>query len=153
MPGTLLAADWVIDLDIKGFFDNLDHDLILKAVAHHTDQKWVLLYVQRWLKAPLQRPDGTLVARDRGSPQGSAISPFLLLPKPTSGAGHQHCGTSDLGTTVHRCPLAFVIDDGDGHSLRYSAPVAPSPYHLEARQSLEVGDAGQLTRAARLRSD
>jgi len=70
-------TDWVIDLDIKGFFDNLDHDLVLKAVAHHTDQKWVLLYVERWLKAPLQRPDGTLVTRDRGSPQGSAISPLL----------------------------------------------------------------------------
>jgi group II intron reverse transcriptase/maturase len=71
------AYGWVVDLDIKGFFDNLDHDLVLKAVAHHTDQKWVLLYVERWLKAPLQRPDGTLVARDRGSPQGSAISPLL----------------------------------------------------------------------------
>jgi RNA-directed DNA polymerase len=71
------AYDWVVDLDIKGFFDNLDHDLVLKAVAHHTGQKWVLLYVGRWLKAPLQRPDGTLVARDRGSPQGSAISPLL----------------------------------------------------------------------------
>lgn len=70
-------TDWVIDLDIKGFFDNLDHDLVLKAVAHHTDQRWILLYVRRWLKAPLQRPDGTLVARDRGSPQGSAISPLL----------------------------------------------------------------------------
>jgi RNA-directed DNA polymerase len=69
--------DWVIDLDIKGFFDNLDHSLVLKAVAHHTDQRWILLYVQRWLKAPLQQPDGTLVARDRGSPQGSAISPLL----------------------------------------------------------------------------
>jgi group II intron reverse transcriptase/maturase len=64
------AYDWVVDLDIKGFFDNLDHDLVVKAVARHTDQKWVLLYVGRWLKAPLQRPDGTLVARDRGSPQG-----------------------------------------------------------------------------------
>ena len=70
-------TDWVIDLDIKGFFDNLDHDLVLKAVAHHTDHKWVLLYVERWLKAPLQRGDGTLVTRDRGSPQGSAISPLL----------------------------------------------------------------------------
>lgn len=70
-------TDWVIDLDIKGFFDNLDHDLVLKAVARHTDQKWILLYVERWLKAPLQKPDGTLVTRDRGSPQGSAISPLL----------------------------------------------------------------------------
>lgn len=70
-------TDWVIDLDIKGFFDNLDHGLVVKAVAHHTDQRWILLYVQRWLVAPLQRQDGTLVARDRGSPQGSAISPVL----------------------------------------------------------------------------
>jgi group II intron reverse transcriptase/maturase len=70
-------TDWVIDLDIRGFFDNLDHDLVLKAVAHHTDLRWVQLYVERWLKAPLQRPDGSLQARDRGSPQGSAVSPVL----------------------------------------------------------------------------
>jgi group II intron reverse transcriptase/maturase len=70
-------ADWVIDMDIRGFFDNLDHDLVLRAVAHHTDQRWVLLYVQRWLEAPQQRRDGSLLARDRGSPQGSAISPIL----------------------------------------------------------------------------
>ena len=69
--------DWVIDLDIKSFFDSLPWDLVLKAVAHHTDQKWILLYVQRWLSAPLQAADGTLIARDRGSPQGSAISPLL----------------------------------------------------------------------------
>jgi RNA-directed DNA polymerase len=70
-------SDWVIDLDIQGFFDNLDHDLVLRAVAHHTDQRWITLYVERWLKAPLQREDGSLVARDRGSPQGSAVSPLL----------------------------------------------------------------------------
>ena len=50
-------ADWVIDLDIRAFFDTVPWDLVLKAVAHHTDQKWILLYVERWLKAPLQRPD------------------------------------------------------------------------------------------------
>jgi RNA-directed DNA polymerase len=69
--------DWVIDLDIRKFFDSVPHDLILRAVAHHTDQKWILLYVTRWLQAPLAQPDGTLVARDRGTPQGSAISPLL----------------------------------------------------------------------------
>ena len=71
------STNWVIDLDIQGFFDNLDHELVLRAVAHHTDLPWVLLYVQRWLTAPVQRPDGTLIGRDRGSPQGSAISPLL----------------------------------------------------------------------------
>jgi RNA-directed DNA polymerase len=70
-------ADWVIDLDIRAFFDTVPWELVLKAVAHHTDQAWILLYVERWLKAPLQQPDGSLVARDRGTPQGSAISPLL----------------------------------------------------------------------------
>jgi RNA-directed DNA polymerase len=68
---------WVVDLDVKAFFDSVDHQLMLKAVAHHTDQRWILLYVQRWLQAPSQRPDGTLVERDRGTPQGSAVSPVL----------------------------------------------------------------------------
>jgi len=69
--------DWVIDLDIRAFFDSLDHDLVLRAVSKHTDLRWVPLYVQRWLVAPLQMGDGTLVQRDRGTPQGSAISPLL----------------------------------------------------------------------------
>ena len=77
MPATLLAGGRVIDLDIKAFFDSVPWDLILKAVEYHTDQKWVLLYVRRWLQAPIQKPDGTLVTRDRGTPQGSAISPLL----------------------------------------------------------------------------
>jgi RNA-directed DNA polymerase len=69
--------DWVLDLDLKSFFDSVPHDLVLKVVARHTDQRWVTLYVQRWLEAPLQREDGSLVERDRGTPQGSAISPLL----------------------------------------------------------------------------
>ena len=69
--------DWVIDLDIKAFFDTLDHELVMRAVRHHTSERWILLYVERWLKAPLQREDGSLVAREKGSPQGSAISPLL----------------------------------------------------------------------------
>jgi len=69
--------DWVIDLDIRAFFDNVSHDLLMKAVAHHTDERWVLLCIARGLKAPMQMPDGTLVARERGTPQGSPISPLL----------------------------------------------------------------------------
>ncbi len=69
--------DWVIDLDVRAFFDGVDHSLMLKAVERHTDQRWILLYVTRWLQAPLRQPDGTLTARDRGTPQGSAISPVL----------------------------------------------------------------------------
>jgi RNA-directed DNA polymerase len=69
--------DWVIDIDIKGFFDNLDHDLLMRAIKHHTDCKWILLYIGRWLKAPVQKRDGTLVVREKGTPQGSVISPLL----------------------------------------------------------------------------
>jgi RNA-directed DNA polymerase len=68
---------WVVDLDIRAFFDTVPHDLVLRAVQRHTTQKWVMLYVERWLKAPLQHPDGRLEQRDRGTPQGSAISPLL----------------------------------------------------------------------------
>lgn len=69
--------DWVVDLDLRAFFDSVDHDLMLKAVAHHTDQRWVLLYIKRWLKAPMQMPDGTLATREKGTPQGSPVSPVL----------------------------------------------------------------------------
>ena len=68
---------WVIDLDIQGFFDNVPHDPILAAVSRHTGLPWVLLYVKRWLTAPVQQADGTLTRRVRGTPQGSAISPLL----------------------------------------------------------------------------
>ena len=68
---------WAVDLDIKGFFDNIDHELLMRAVRKHTDSKWLLLYIERWLQAPVQVADGTLVSREKGSPQGSVISPLL----------------------------------------------------------------------------
>lgn len=70
-------SDWVIDLDIKGFFDNLDWELVMKAVRHHDKTPWVLLYIERWLKAPVQRQDGSLQERTKGSPQGAVVSPLL----------------------------------------------------------------------------
>jgi group II intron reverse transcriptase/maturase len=69
--------NWVIDLDIRGFFDNIDHDLLMLAVKRHTERKWILLYIQRWLEVPVQLPDGSLVERDKGTPQGGVISPLL----------------------------------------------------------------------------
>src|ERR1700751_3430447 len=69
--------DWVIDLDVEKFFDSVQWDLIVKAVEAHTDLPWVVLYVKRWLAAPLQLPDGTLRERDRGTHQGSPASPVL----------------------------------------------------------------------------
>lgn len=69
--------DWVIDLDIKGMSDNLSRELMMRAVRWHTDCPWVLLYLERWLNAPIQREDGTLEHREKGTPQGSVVSPIL----------------------------------------------------------------------------
>lgn len=68
---------WVVELDIEGFFDNIDHTLLLKAMDKHNDRRWVRLYVERWLTAPVQDRDGCLEERTRGTPQGGVISPLL----------------------------------------------------------------------------
>ncbi len=70
-------CDWVLDLDVHAFFDSIDWELLLKAVRQHTDCPWVLLYVERWLKAPVQMEDGSVVPRTAGTPQGGVISPLL----------------------------------------------------------------------------
>lgn len=69
--------DWTIDLDISGFFDNLDHELVLQAIKKHTNCKWVTLYIERWMKAPIQQADGTREVRDKGVPQGGSVSPII----------------------------------------------------------------------------
>lgn len=68
--------DWVVEFDIKGLFDNIDHELLLRAVRKHCGDPWVLLYIERWLKAPME-VDGRRVARERGTPQGGVVSPLL----------------------------------------------------------------------------
>jgi RNA-directed DNA polymerase len=69
--------DWVLDLDIKGFFDNIPHELLMRAVRKHAPEKWVVLYVERWLKAPAQNEHGQLTTREKGTPQGGVASPLL----------------------------------------------------------------------------
>jgi len=69
--------DWVLEFDIKGLFDNIDHELMLRAVRKHVTCKWALLYIERWLTAPMEQDDGTRTARTRGTPQGGVISPIL----------------------------------------------------------------------------
>lgn len=69
--------DWVLEFDVRKLFDNIDHGLLLKAVWKHTECRWVRLYIERWLKAPMQMADGTLVARTKGTPQGGVVSPIL----------------------------------------------------------------------------
>ena len=70
-------ANWVVDLDIQGFFDSIDHELLLKALRKHADCRWMLLYVERWLKAPIQVEDGRTEPRMTGTPQGGVVSPLL----------------------------------------------------------------------------
>jgi RNA-directed DNA polymerase len=69
--------DWVLEFDIKGLFDNIDHELLLRAVRKHVTCKWALLYIERWLTAPIEQEDGTRIERDRGTPQGGVVSPIL----------------------------------------------------------------------------
>lgn len=69
--------NWVLEFDIKGLFDNIDHELLMKAVYKHTDCKWIILYIKRWLKAPFQTKDGKVTERTSGTPQGGVISPVL----------------------------------------------------------------------------
>lgn len=68
---------WVVDLDIKGFFDNISHEWMMKMLGHHTQEKWVLLYTERWLKAGIEQADGSIAARQKGTPQGGVISPLF----------------------------------------------------------------------------
>lgn len=69
--------DWALSLDIKGFFDNINHDLLLRALDKHTQEKWVILYIKRWLKAPIAFKDGRTIHPQEGTPQGGVISPLL----------------------------------------------------------------------------
>ena len=69
--------DWVIDLDIKGFFDNIDHELLMRAVRKHAKDPWAVLYISRWLTAPAQDEEGQVTERAKGTPQGGVISPLL----------------------------------------------------------------------------
>jgi RNA-directed DNA polymerase len=68
--------DWVLEFDIKGLFDNIDHELLLRAVQKHITCKWALLYIERWLKAPMVQEDGTTMERSRGTPQGGVVTPL-----------------------------------------------------------------------------
>ena len=68
---------WVIDVDIKGFFDNISHDIMLQLLQQHSSEKWVMMYAERWLKAGVEQEDGNVVSRTKGTPQGGVISPLF----------------------------------------------------------------------------
>ena len=72
--------DWIVDLDIKGFFDSIDWDLLMRAVRKHAPSRWVALYIERWLRAPAMGEDGVIMPRERGTPQGGRMSGIPLKP-------------------------------------------------------------------------
>jgi RNA-directed DNA polymerase len=91
----------VVEFDIKGLFDNIDHELLIKAVRKHCDIPWAILYIERWLKASMQMPDGSMQKRTKGTPQGGVISPLLSnilldeLDKELETRGHKFCRYAD----------------------------------------------------------
>jgi RNA-directed DNA polymerase len=101
--------DWIIDLDVQKFFDEVPWDLIVRAVEAVTDCRWVLLYVKRWLAAPLKHPDGTLQERDKGTPQGSAVSPVL------ANLFMHYAFDSWMARNYPDCPFERYADDGVVH--------------------------------------
>ena len=98
--------DWVLEFDIRGLFDNIDHRLLMKAVRHHTKCKWVLLYIERWLTVPMQAADGGLRRRDKGTPQGGVVSPLL------ANLFLHYAFDRWMATQFPRIPFCRYADDG-----------------------------------------
>ena len=118
--------DWVVDLDIRSFFDNLPHDLLMKAVRKHLDCKWALLYIERWLVAPLQKEDGTIVSRTKGVPQGSVIGPVI------SNLYLHYAMDEWLRRNYPHCPFERFADDSVIH-CRTKAEAGQIKEALEGR--------------------
>ena len=97
--------DWVLDMDIKSFFEDISHELLMKAVRKHTDCKWHLLYIERWLKAPVQQSDGSLTEKIKGTPQGSVISPIL------ANLFLHYCFDEWMRRNIPNCPFERYADD------------------------------------------
>jgi RNA-directed DNA polymerase len=123
--------DWVIDLDVQKFFDEVPWDLVLRAVRAVTDCRWVLLYVERWLAAPLARPDGALEQRSKGTPQGSAVSPIL------ANLFMHYAFDTRMGREFPGCPFERYADDAIVHcTTRRQAE------HVLSRIAQRMGEVG-----------
>jgi group II intron reverse transcriptase/maturase len=96
---------WVLDVDIKGFFDNISHSMMMELLAQHTQEKWILMYVERWLKAGVEQEDGSIAARMKGTPQGGVISPLLANI-------YLHHAFDNWMDEIHKhCPFERYADD------------------------------------------
>jgi len=101
--------DWVVEFDVKGAFDNIDHRLLMKAVNHHVKERWMLLYIERWLTAPFETVEGQLIPRDKGTPQGGVISPLLM------NLFMHYAFDQWVERTYPHCPFARYADDAVVH--------------------------------------
>ena len=101
--------NWVVEFDIKGAFDHIDHELLLKAVRHHVKDVWILLYIERWLKAPFETADGVQVPRESGTPQGGIVSPLLM------NLFMHYAFDAWIQRTFPSCPFARYADDAVVH--------------------------------------
>src|ERR1039458_9626764 len=101
--------DGVVEFDIKGAFDQIDHGLLMKAVRIHIKEDWILLYIERWLTAPFETTEGTQVPRERGTPQGGVVSPILMNL-------FMHYAFDFWRKRTHpSCPFARYADDAVVH--------------------------------------
>ena len=123
--------DWEVEFDIRGLFDNLDHGLLMTALRKHCQESWILLYVERWLKAPMQTADGQLQARDKGTPQGGK------------------CRVADPGQSV---PALRVRSLGDAASarrpVRYADDAGEATARADVRRNTCLSASGNGSRPA-----
>jgi RNA-directed DNA polymerase len=126
--------DWVLEFDIRGLFDNIDHHLLMKAVRHHVSCKWLLLYIERWLTAPVKQADGTLRQRTMGTPQGGVISPLL------ANLFLHYAFDRWMTTQFPRLPFCRYADDGLIHcrSLKQAQYVKERLAHRLNECGLEI---------------
>ena len=123
--------DWVLEFDIKGLFDNIDHGLLMKAVRHHVNCKWVLLYIERWLTAPMQSQNGCLTERKKGTPQGGVVSPLL------ANLFLHYAFDRWMATQFPKLPFCRYADDGLVHcrSLKQA-------HYIKARLAKRMQECG-----------
>src|SRR6266851_567896 len=124
--------DWILDLDIKGFFDNIPQDLLIRAVKKHAKEQWLVLYIERWLKAPVQEEDGQLVPREKGTPQGGVITPRtqkITWVRPCSGGA--------TGARPGR-PGGAGLRYGNGMAQRDGISVDENLLHQESKDLLAL---------------
>lgn len=100
-----IRYSWVVDIDIKGFFDNINHEMLMQLLSHHIKEQWVLLYVKRWLKAGIEQADGSITERQNGTPQGGVISPLL------ANLYLHHAFDKWMSREKPQCPFERYADD------------------------------------------